>query len=590
VGQDAEKGRNPDAANQATADEAARERSSVRTPGAVYEEIEVVLRGLMVAARMLLLYPTGHNRVTRKLAEIRQDLANLFTQRADPLELTVAGHRLVVGDAKFDQFSEVGESFAVLLRHRQIRAVVVAPGVETDEIRLLVELLRIDHRALLRVGGTKAFLDQRPHPHVQFLLFEGGGGLALPAAGAVPGEEANLDPLLQGGTGAGAELPGGSGPDEADAFQSGGSDQERFEQQLEEFALRDLLEEPPQAEDGQQAVAFSVDQGLLLDPEIRACLEDDGGEMRERLRRHSTEDTALRILFRLLSEAEDEAHYRTRRRLLLQAVRDPRFFTGELIHVIRRLLDEKQDWGFERGAELAQSVIAYVNDAAAVTQLLASLPLVPEVAQGVLSCLAQRDDALPLLGRLLTSQLPTNIAEDLPRVFVELVDGDPRRFSQWALQDRATLLRPTMLRILLEKSPGLLAPVCERLLLERQAHDRKKLLHLLCSSGSEAALRLLVRVVRACGRGVAVEALQALGRFPHALALEALREVVERNNHDDLDLEEVEAALHSIHDVGTKEAHSFLWEIVQSRRSLFSYVYARPVRLIAEKVLQRGTR
>jgi HEAT repeat protein len=147
-----------------------------------------------------------------------------------------------------------------------------------------------------------------------------------------------------------------------------------------------------------------------------------------------------------------------------------------------------------------------------------------------------------------------------------------------------------VVRILIESSPGLLASVCERLFLERQAHDRKKLLHLLGTNGSEAALKLLAHAVRSCGPGVAPEALQALGRFPHPLALEVLREVVERNNRDDLDLEEVEAAIHSIHALGIKEAHAFLWEIVQSRRSLFSYAYVRPVRVTAERVLQGGVR
>jgi hypothetical protein len=208
----------------------------------------------------------------------------------------------------------------------------------------------------------------------------------------------------------------------------------------------------------------------------------------------------------------------------------------------------------------------------------------------VLTSLAAREDALPLLGRLLTAQLPSTIADDLPRVFVELCEADPRRFAQWALQDRVTLLRPSVLRILVDRSSGLLAPVCERLLLERQVHDRKKLLHLLGSHGGEASLRLLARAVRACGPGVAPDALQALGRFPHPLALEVLKEVVERNNLDDLDLEEVEVALHAIHALGIKEAHAFLWEIVQSRRSLFSYAYVRPVRVIAESVLQGGVR
>ncbi len=545
-----------------------------------------MLRGLLVAARMLLLYPAGHTRVARKLGEIRADFASLFAQRADPLELTVAGHRLLVGDAKFDQFSEIGESFAGYLRHRHIRAVVVAPGIDLDEVRLLVDLLGIDHRALFRVGGTKPFLDARPHPHVQFLLFEAGAVPALPAAGTGT-EDAPLDPVLRS-IAAEAEAGDPRMPASAEGAASAqGSDQERFEQQLEEFALRDLLEKSQK--EGEEAVAFAVEPGLLVDAEVQACLGDDGSEMRERLRRHSSEDTALRILFRMLSEAPDEEQYKQRRRLLLQAVRDPRFFTGELIHVIRGLLD-KSDWGFERGAELAQSVIAYVNDAAAVTQLLASIPLLPETAKGVLQSLAAREDALPLLGRLLTSQLPSTVADDLPRVFVALCEADPRRFAQWALQDRATFLRPSVLRILMDSSSGLLAPVCERLLLERQVHDRKKLLHLLGSNGGEAALRLLARAVRACGPGVAPDALQALGRFPHPLALEVLREVVERNNRDDLDLEEVEAALHSIHALGIKEAHAFLWEIVQARRSLFSYAYVRPVRVTAESVLQSGVR
>ncbi len=581
MGNDAEKGR---MAGQPLTDE-----RIVRAPGtatARHEEIEALLRGLLVAARMLLLYPAGHNRVTRKLADLRDDFAALFAERAEPLELTVAGHRLLVGDAKFDQFSEIGEGFAGYLRHRHIRAIVIAPGIELDEVRLLVDLLGIDHRALFRVGGTKPFLDARPHPHVQFLLFEAGAAPALPAPGTGT-EDGPLNPLLQSIADEAAGAPGMPAGPQGNA-QAMNSDQERFEQQLEEFALRDLLDGPAQ-KPGEEAVAFAIEPGLLMDAEIQGCIADDGAEMRDRMRRHSSEDTALRILFRMLAEAPDEEQYRQRRRLLLQAVRDPRFFTGELIHVIRRLLDKK-DWGFERGTELAQSVIAYVNDAAAVTQLLASIPLVPEAAKGVLACLAAREDALPLLGRLLTSQLPSTIAADLPRVFLELAEADPRRFTQWALQDRPTLLRPSVVRILIESSSGLLVPVCERLLLERPAHDRKKLLHLLGSNGSEAALRLLARAVRACGPGVASDALQTLGRFPHPLALEVLREVVERNNRDDLDLEEVEAALHSIHALGIKEAHALLWEIVQSRRSLFSYAYVRPVRVVAESVLQGGVR
>ncbi|MHC4816845.1 MAG: hypothetical protein ACYTF8_02120, partial [Planctomycetota bacterium] len=82
------------------------------------------------------------------------------------------------------------------------------------------------------------------------------------------------------------------------------------------------------------------------------------------------------------------------------------------------------------------------------------------------------------------------------------------------------------------------------------------------------------------------EALEALGRFPHPLALEVLREVVQRNNGDAFERAESEAAVLSLYNLGISEARTFLWEIVQARRSLFSYAYLRPLRLIAENVLQ----
>jgi len=547
-----------------------------------------VLRRLLVAARLLPLYPSGHNRVARKFTEIEADLGALFEQRPRPLELVVAGHRLVVGNVKFDQFSEVGERFAVQLRHRQIRSVVIRAGAEADEIRLLVEILRIDHRALLRVGGTHVFIDQRPHPHIQFVLFEGGGAPSLqgvpadsPQDGVPPAE--------------GAPPPGATGdqPEEqpyvarqADVLDDvlvSNSDQERFEQQLEEFALKEILDGQTPDE---EAVAFTLDQDLLANEAVRICMEDDARQVRERFRKHSAEETALRILFRMLAEAGDEPQYRQRRRMLLQAVRDPRFFTGELVLVIRRLMEDEGDWAFERGEQLAQTVIAYVNDAAAVTQLLASIPLVPDVARGVLTALAAREDAMPLLGRLVTSQLPKVVAEDVPRTFLQVAEANPNRFAQWALTDRKTLLRPSVIRVLLDQAPALLAPVIERLLLERPDRDRRKLLHLLAGSGHDEALPLLVRGVRACGRGVAVEALQTLGRFAHPLAVQALREVVDRNNNDEVDVEESEAAIYSLYQIGLKDAHAFLWEIVQSRRSLFSYAYVRPLRVLAEDALQ----
>jgi hypothetical protein len=608
VGTESDQGHAPDkGARSAEAGEETPRTSTERAtpPGHAAsgpEQIEALLKGFMVCARMLVLYPPGHGRVTQKLGEILGLLEEFFAARREPLELTVAGHRLLAGESHFDQFSGISERFAVMLRHRQVRTLVLLPGIEEDELRLIVEVLRIDHRALLRVGGTRSFVDQRPHPHVSFQLYESGAG--RPAARAAPADESGewdvtateLAPFPAADRGPGPgrivvdtagniRLPADMDEDAiADLEAQHASEQERFEQQLEEFALKDLL--PAEDSQPQETVAFAVEADLLADDEVRACMEDDAHDIKQRFRRHSVEETSLRILFRLLSESDTELQYRQRRRMLLQAVRDPRFFTGELVHVVRTLVEDGGSWGYERGEELAQSVIAYVTDAAAVSQLLNSIPLVPEVAQGVLGCLVTRDDALPLLARLQTHELPGPVAEELPKTFVEAAQRDSHGFVQWALQDRKTVLRPTVVRTLLDSCPSILTTVAERLLLERPDRDRRKLLHLLCANGGESALRLLAHAVRSCGRGVSVEALEALGRFPHPLALEVLRDVVRRNNGEDFHREEAEAAIYSLHGLGIKEARAFLWEIVQSRRSLFSYAYVRPLRLIAESVLQ----
>jgi len=605
VGTESEHGRDPkkgqgsaDTGESSTSVEDWKSRGVARTRTPA--QLESLIRGLVVGARMLVLYPPGHTRVRRKLTEIHELLGEIFAERSEPLELTVFGHRLAADGAPCDDVADIAERFALLLRHRQIRTILLLPGIEESEIQLIVEVLRIDHRALLRVGGTRSFVDQRSHPHVNFLLYEGDGGRPVGQAlededelGGVPdlaGEPAPDEAPPQRvvvDTEGNVRLAVVDGPEQLGPGQEPASEQERFEQQLEEFALRDLLESPTDDRgEAKEAVAFSVEGDLLSDEEVRACMQDDARTLKQRFRRHVVEESALRIIFRMLADSTDEAQYRQRRRMLLQVVRDPRFFTGELVHVVHRLVEDGGTWGFERGEELAKSVIAYVTDAAAVSQLLNSIPLVPEVAQGVLSSLAAREDALPLLARLITTDLPEFVAADLPKTLVLVAEGNPHRFVQWALQDRNTVLRPTLVKLLLEACPTVLTPVCERLLLERPDRDRRRLLHLLCTNGSENALRMLAGAVRACGRGVAVEALEALGRFPHPLALEVLREVVQRNNGDAFERAESEAAVVSLYNLGIREARTFLWEIVQARRSLFSYAYLRPLRLIAENALQ----
>lgn len=612
-------------------------------------EQSALLRSLMVCARFSVLYPPGHHRVTAQMALVCEGLKKLFADFPEQLEFSVTGHQLLVGDLLLDDANEVGQTFAALLRHRQIQSVVLHPDIGEEEIGLLIEILSTNHRDLLQAGGPKTLLARRQHEHLELRFFEslGTGPFVAPARTAdetdageprkegQEGKDQEEGPLrglaeelagdesadqgagdVERGTGEGRgdgsseSFRAGSSVNDPDLLLAGGLVAEGGdaapelagvlspqEQHLLERVLGEEPEEEEEAEeepedDAEQesdivdeAVAFPVDDDLVGDAAIQELLAEGVDELQDRIAGHAPDVNALRILFRFLIFALDEQHYQQRRGFLVDAVRDGRYLTPELVIIMQRLLDDGTLWRFERGDDLVPALIEQIDDSAVIREVVTTLRLRAEVAKRVLTQVATRDDALPLVARLLCSRLPKVTAEVLPDIFIELAHRDRGAFLEWAHDNSKLILNIRLLRLLMEHGDDLFAPICQRVLDQAPAWERERLIRILCSDGGEESLRILVTAARWPGRKNR-DVLEALGRFPHRLAFETLREVIERNNSGELDLAEAETAIYSVHALALDESRDYLWKIYESRKGRFSYEYKRPLRVIAEALLE----
>jgi hypothetical protein len=150
--------------------------------------------------------------------------------------------------------------------------------------------------------------------------------------------------------------------------------------------------------------------------------------------------------------------------------------------------------------------------------------------------------------------------------------------------NRKAFFKKEVFDALMSHGAELIGPICKEIIAEGPPQDRNHLIERLRQEGTETALRLLVLGMTQ-GDECDPELVQALSGFRHPLAVAALREIVHRCNTKAIPAESAEAALQSLHRIGTEESWRFLWEVVQSR-CLFLPIYRRDLRILAARTLE----
>ena len=168
--------------------------------GANDHRVVRLLRALLAFPRVLKLYPQGHARVEAQVTELARFLDDVFGGKKVPLSFNVRGVRVELNDEPVTAAPEITSDLAYKLRRRRIRSLILLPGIERSELKLLAELLCLDARELGRLGGAHAFFARSPHPHLQVSTFRGDG------------DEDDLPPATAGSGGRGAPLPYRSSP------------------------------------------------------------------------------------------------------------------------------------------------------------------------------------------------------------------------------------------------------------------------------------------------------------------------------------------------------------------------------------------
>jgi len=143
--------------------------------GANDHRVVRLLRALLAFPRVLKLYPAGHARVEAQVTELGRFLDDVFGGRKVPLSFNVRGVRVELNDEPVTAAPEITSDLAYKLRRRRIRSLILLPGIERSELKLLAELLCLDARELARSGGAHAFFSSSPHPHLQVSTFRGDG-------------------------------------------------------------------------------------------------------------------------------------------------------------------------------------------------------------------------------------------------------------------------------------------------------------------------------------------------------------------------------------------------------------------------------
>lgn len=612
--------------------------------GANDHRVVRLLRALLAFPRVLKLYPAGHARVEAQIAELSRFLDDVFGGRKVPLTFQVRGVRVELNDEPVTAAPELTSDLAYKLRRRRIRSLILLPGIERSELKLLAELLCLDARELARSGGAHAFFARSPHPHLQVSTFRGdsdgeeseegsAGGPLIPALAeqmrvpetiarfeqlqrtlerslraepqSVPHVQGNLDKLL---------LAFFARPEwealDAEALQPAlFAFLEIVEHTLDQPALAAILNArveslrsffrgvtPQDLTRGSAAVhagqsseeSYSTEKVRELlaaeQPDAQATLVS----IRRHLEFHSAEETALLILCELLLTAESPEEFHERRHMFLSTIAEARYSSTSVARVLRHIAIDMPPVVHESREQLIQAVFDNTRDEEAVLLLLASMTDRPELARPIVKRLSARANPFQMLVRILTTPLLRPFRHLATERLIEVAREKKQTLARWARQNRELFFRSEIFAPLFAQGAAIVGPICKEILTKGSPADRQELVRRLAEAGSESALRLLLLGLAYGEEGLDQELVRALGRFKSPLAAGILADIVYRANVLKRGIAEASTAMKALQQMGSAESGAFLQKVAHAR-SAFLPLFRKDLRRMAASALQETT-
>jgi hypothetical protein len=603
-----------------------------------------LLRALLAFPRVLKLYPAGHARVEAQVAELSRFLDDVFGGRKVPLTFQVRGVRVELNDEPVTAAPEITSDLAYKLRRRRIRSLILLPGIERSELKLLAELLCLDARELARSGGAHAFFARSPHPHLQVSTFRGDAdaeeaddehtsGQLTPLLAermrtpetiarfeqlqrtlerslraepqSVPHVQGNLDRLL---------LAFFARPEwetlDAEALQPAlFAFLEIVEHTLDQPALAAILTArveslrsffrgvtPQDLTRGSAAVhtgggeqeGYSTEKVRELlaaeQPDAQATLVS----IRRHLEFHSAEETALLILCELLVTAETPEEFHERRHMFLSTIAEARYSSTSVARVLRHIAIDMPPVPHESREQLIQAVFDNTRDEEAVLLLLASMTDRPELGRPILKRLSARANPFQMLVRVLATPLLRPFRHVATERLIEVAREKKQTLARWARQNRELFFRPEIFAPLFAQGTAVVGPICKEILTKGPPADRQELVRRLAETGSESALRLLLLGLAYGEEGIDQELVRALGRFKSPLAAGILADIVYRANVRKRGIAEASTAMRALQQMGSAESEAFLQKVARAR-SAFLPLFRKDLRQMAASALQEIT-
>jgi len=616
--------------------------------GANDHRVVRLIRGLLAFPRVLKLYPAGHARVEAQVTEVSRHLDDVFGGKKLPLSFNVRGVRVELNDEPVTAAPELTSDLAYKLRRRRIRSLILLPGIERSELKLLAELLCLDARELARMGGAHAFLTRSPHPHVQVSTFRGDSddsdeeqeeqlpteltpllAESLQAADTVarmeqlqrtlertlrgdiqglPAVQQNLDRLMLAFFGRSEWASMDAAAVKAALFAFA----EVLEHTLGQPALSAILQArveslrsffrgvtPNDLTRGSAALRAPVDGQAdeeYSTEKVRELLAEEGADpqatllsIRRHLEFHSAEENALLILCEILVTAATPDEFHERRHMFLSTVAEARYSSTSVARVLRHIAIDLPAIPHEPRETLIQAVFDNTRDEEAVLLLLASMTDRPELARPIIKRLSSRANPFQMLVRILTTPLLRPFRYVATERLIELARERRQTLARWARQNREHFFKPEIFTPLFAQGASVVGPICKEILTRGSPAERAELLRRLTETASETALRLLVLGLPYGDEACDQELVRSLGSFRSPLATAVLSDIVHRANMRGRGIAEASTAIKALQQMGGVESDTCLHDVAHGR-VLFLPLFRKELRRMATAALEEASK